>query len=121
MPIRFTEVSAVPEVEWPDAVLKEVCGRGTYRGKSASPEESPDEDHETRALMRLELGPYVTPVNSASTLALSHHSPTLRGSVPYEPPVAGDRVLAGHGLLDPAEVPKRRMARGDEPKLAAAD
>jgi hypothetical protein len=32
-----------------------------------------------------------------------------------------DRVLAGHGLLDPAEVPKRRIARGDEPKLVTAD
>src|SRR5918995_3069107 len=85
MPIHFTEVSAVPGGEWPDAVLKEVCGRGTYRGKSASAEESPDEDHGTRALERLELGPYVAPVHPAPTLALRCHAPTLRGSVPCGP------------------------------------
>jgi len=26
-----------------------------------------------------------------------------------------DRVLAGHGLLDPASIPERRVARGDIP------
>jgi hypothetical protein len=32
-----------------------------------------------------------------------------------------DRVLAGHGLLDPAKVPKRRLARDDVPKAVSAD
>jgi hypothetical protein len=31
---------------------------------------------------------------------------------------AVDRVLAGHGLLDAAEVSRRRVARGDVPKVA---